>query len=113
MLFFDLFLFLGSFCGLGESIFYLTHEGDITLCTVLNDKEYSAGNIFEDSIKNIWENSLLFDYFRKRKHLKDSECGECKVLSNCGGGCKAKPVMLEGFFNKPDLWACSFYNHNS
>lgn len=103
----------GSFCGLGESIFYLTHEGEITLCTVLNDKKFSAGNILENSVKDIWEKSPLFDYFRKRKHLKDSECEECEVLPNCGGGCKAKPVMLEGVFNKPDLWACSFYNHNS
>ena len=98
-----------SFCGLGENILYLTSNADITLCTVLTDKKFMAGNIREKPLKEIWEKSDKFNYFRERKHIKNSECENCSKLSECAGGCKAKPMLLEGHFNMADKWACSFY----
>lgn len=101
-----------SFCGLGENILYLNSKGDITLCTVLNDEKFKAGNIAKDSVKNIWENSSIFNYFRDRKHIISTKCETCSDLVNCGGGCKAKPMLLSGRFNRPDNWACSQFNQN-
>ena len=81
----------------------------MTLCTVLTDKKFMAGNIKEKTLKEIWEKSDKFNYFRERKHIKDSECENCSKLFECAGGCKAKPILLEGHFNLPDRWACNFY----
>ena len=99
-----------SFCGLGESILYLTSNADITLCTVLTDKRFTVGNIREKSLKEIWEKSDKFNYFRERKHIKNSECENCSKLIECAGGCKAKPMLLEDSFNIADKWTCSFYD---
>lgn len=98
-----------SFCGVGESILYLTSKADITLCTVLTDEEFKAGNIKDTGLREIWENASVFNYFREGRHIKDSECEECSKLTQCAGGCKAKPMLLEGGFNKPDRWACNFF----
>lgn len=99
-----------SFCGLGESILYLTSNADVTLCTVLTDKRFTAGNIREKPLKEIWEKSDKFNYFRERKHIKNSECENCSKLIECAGGCKAKPMLLEGHFNIADKWTCGFYD---
>lgn len=98
-----------SFCGLGESICYLNTKGDITLCTVLNNEKFRAGNIFEQSFKEIWENSPLFTYFREKNHILSTKCETCSFISKCAGGCKAKSMLLSGTFNKPDHWACAFF----
>lgn len=98
-----------SFCGIGESIFCLNSKGDITLCTILNSGDFKAGNIFKNSVREIWENSNLFWYFRNKEDIKNSKCETCIYLSNCAGGCKAKPALLERTFNKPDYWMCAFF----
>lgn len=98
-----------SFCGLGESIIYLTSKADLALCTILTDERFKAGNIREKTLKEIWEKSDKFDYFRRKKHIKDSKCEDCSKLTECAGGCKAKSILLEGDFNKPDIWTCEFY----
>jgi len=99
-----------SFCGIGESFFYLNSKGDITLCTVLNDSRFKIGNILTDSLDEIWNSSKLLTYFRNKQHIINSECEDCKYLVECAGGCKAKPMMLLGEFNKPDYWMCQIYN---
>lgn len=98
-----------SFCGIGENMIYLTSNADISLCTILTDKRFVAGNIIEKSLKEIWEKSDKFHYFREMKHIKDSECEDCSKLSECAGGCKAKSKLLKGRFNIPDKWTCNFY----
>jgi len=98
-----------SFCGIGESIFYLNSKGDMTLCPVLNDTKFKLGNIFELSVKDIWETSKLLDHFRRRKHILETECATCAFFPNCAGGCKAKSMLLYGSFAAPDYWMCSFF----
>jgi len=98
-----------SFCGLGEGILYLTSRADLTLCTILTDERFKAGNIREKTLREIWEKSDKFNYFRRKEHIKNSECEDCSKLTECAGGCKAKSILLEEDFNKPDRWACKFY----
>jgi len=98
-----------SFCGIGESIFYLNSKGDITLCTVLNDKRFKVGSIFEQSVRDVWEKSELFEYFREKRHITLTECERCSRLCDCNGGCKAKSMLLSGAFDKPDYWMCRIF----
>lgn len=98
-----------SFCGLGESFFYLRSDGDVSLCPMLNSKEYILGNIFKDDIKELWENNKLLNFFRKNEHIKGSECDPCDKISMCAGGCKAKSLFFNGGINKADPWMCAYF----
>jgi len=82
----------------------------MTLCTVLNDGRFKTGNIFEHSVRDVWETSNLLKYFREKKHILSTECETCFHLADCAGGCKAKPMLLSGAFNKPDYWMCNFFS---
>lgn len=101
--------FSGNFCGIGEETCYITAHGDITLCPALSTDEYKAGNVRKKNIKEIWENSEMFDYFRKKKYFENSECTSCGWLERCFGGCKAKSMTCFGRFNAPDLWLCTYF----
>ena len=101
-----------SYCGLGESFFYLSSDGSISLCPMLNFGEYIIGNIKEKSLKNVWENSTLLSYFRKKEHIKGSECEDCQKLDVCAGGCKAKSLFFNNSINAPDPWMCAYFSRN-
>lgn len=71
-------------CEWGYTKAALNGSGDLTRCGA--DPRYLLGNIFEKSIKEIWEYSPILVEFREKKHLPD-ECKKCKMLAQCGGGC--------------------------
>ncbi|MFX0185950.1 MAG: radical SAM protein [Candidatus Hodarchaeota archaeon] len=87
-------------CTAGNSSFYITPDGKITPCPFL--RKFIAGDIREKNIKEIWNNSPIFDIFRNitRGDLK-GKCSECEYLGVlCFGGCRAS-----AFANKGDLYA--------
>ncbi len=100
---------IDSYCGLGESFFYLGSEGSVSLCPMLNFEEYIMGNVHQGALNDIWENSSLLNYFRRKGHIEDSECENCQVLDICAGGCKAKSLFFNGSINAPDPWMCSYF----
>jgi len=100
---------INSYCGLGESFFYLGSDGTVSLCPMLNFGEYIIGNVHQKALNDIWENSSLLNYFRRNEHIKDSECENCQALDICAGGCKAKSLFFNGFINAPDPWMCSYF----
>jgi len=76
-----------TFCGIGESIFYLNSKGDITLCTVLNDRRFKVGNILEQSVREVWEKSDLFEYFKDFGKMTDLWTNEVEYwMSFLSGG---------------------------
>jgi radical SAM protein with 4Fe4S-binding SPASM domain len=100
---------IDSYCGLGENFFYIGSEGSISLCPMLNFGEYVLGNVKKESLRSIWEKSPLLNYFRKKEHIRDSDCEDCKVLDICAGGCKAKSLFFNGSINSSDPWMCSYF----
>lgn len=103
---------INSYCGLGESFFYLGSDGSVSLCPMLNFGKYILGNVKQKSLTSIWENSLLLNYFRKKEYLSSSECKDCKALDACAGGCKAKSLFFNDSINAPDSWMCSYFFRN-
>ena len=98
-----------DFCGLGKSMLNITSSGNITLCPALREKSFMLGNLHNDKIINLWNNSALLQYFRNNEHIYDSSCYQCAFVNNCYGGCKAKAVTFSGSFNSPDRWLCAYY----
>jgi radical SAM protein with 4Fe4S-binding SPASM domain len=54
----------------------------------------SAGNIREQTFKDIWENSELFKDLRDFKKYK-GRCGSCEFVNVCGG-CRARAYSVYG-----------------
>lgn len=84
-------------CGAGSSIISVTAEGDIYPCHMMHDTDTCMGNILKTPLKEILKNS-------KQVPTVDQieTCSNCEVRNVCGGGCKARALLLNGGWNHPD-----------
>ena len=78
-------------CLAGTGVCFVSHRGDVYPCGYLPVK---AGNVKEQLIKDIWENSELFDILRDPKKLK-GKCGICEYRTVCYG-CRARAYGQTG-----------------
>ena len=75
-------------CTAANRILSIAPNGSIYACSQLVGQGFSAGNILEDDLKNVWMNSeVLKKYrsFRTKKPFKNSYCGQCAAKIHCGG----------------------------
>ena len=79
----------GKGCIAAQSICFINSEGDVLPCSYFPK---AAGNIFERSLQDIWENSPLFKDLRNFKDY-EGKCGVCKYLGVCGG-CRARAYAV-------------------
>jgi radical SAM protein with 4Fe4S-binding SPASM domain len=69
-----------------------------------------AGNVFETSLREIWEHSELFKDLRNfRKY--GGKCGICKYLGVCGG-CRARAYAVYDNYLAEEPF-CSFIPKSS
>jgi radical SAM protein with 4Fe4S-binding SPASM domain len=78
-------------CVAGQLIAFIDHKGNVHPCSYFPE---NAGNIKEQSFKEIWENSQLLRNLRNFKIYK-GKCGECEYLMVCGG-CRARAYAVHG-----------------
>ena len=78
-------------CLAGQLICLIDVDGYVLPCSYFPK---AAGNIREQSFKNIWENAPLFHEMRDFKAYKGS-CGHCEYLNVCGG-CRARAYAMTG-----------------
>jgi radical SAM protein with 4Fe4S-binding SPASM domain len=78
-------------CLAGQLICLINVDGDVLPCSYF---PLSAGNVREQSFKDIWENSKLFQDMRDFKGYK-GKCGSCEYVNVCGG-CRARAYSMEG-----------------
>lgn len=97
-------------CGIGSSMLFIDAYGNVSFCPTLTQKEnpeFLAGNIFISSVKNIWENSLIFKKFRG---IQCREVERCQFRELCKGGCRSRAFLGTGDINSPDPPMCLLYN---
>lgn len=94
-----------SFCGIGTSMMTVKADGDVVLCPVLSDPEFTAGNIKDAPLRELWE-STIFQPFRECS-LDDMVCHTCPHSTECRGGCKARVFQHYKTFCMPDPWMCA------
>ena len=87
----------GKGCIAGQSICFVNSDGDVYPCSYF---PVSAGNIFEKSLKEIWDSSYLFKDMRNFKEYEGT-CGSCKYLGVCGG-CRARAYAVTGNYMKQE-----------
>ena len=78
-------------CLAGQLICLIDVDGNVLPCSYFPKP---AGNIREQSFKDIWENSELFRDMRDFKKYKGS-CGSCEYINVCGG-CRARAYSIYG-----------------
>jgi len=87
----------GKGCVAAQSICFVNSNGDVLPCSYF---QRSAGNVFKNSFKSIWEDSKLFEDLRNFKKY-EGKCGVCKYLGVCGG-CRARADAVDGSYMKEE-----------
>jgi len=78
-------------CLAGQLICLIDVDGNVLPCSYFPK---AAGNIREQSFRDIWENSELFKDMRDFKKYK-GKCGQCEYINVCGG-CRARAYSVYG-----------------
>lgn len=86
--------YLGS-CGFGINYCSIDSDGNLKMCSYLPD---ILGNVFNESLNDIWKNHSFFKQARAGKWLPYL-CKKCDIKYKCMSGCKAssqiKPFGLD------------------
>lgn len=57
-------------------------------------EQYASGNVFKQSVREIWNNAPNLIEFRNHSNLPE-KCQKCPKLTNCGGGCISPKGSLD------------------
>lgn len=78
-------------CLAGTGVCFVSYKGDVYPCGYF---PLSAGNILEEGLQSIWEESGLFKSLRDMA-LLEGKCGVCEYSRVCGG-CRARAYAETG-----------------
>jgi len=81
----------GKGCIAAQSICMIDCEGNLKPCSYFLR---TVGNVKEESFKDLWFNSKIFNDLRDFKAYK-GRCGECEYINVCGG-CRARADAVYG-----------------
>lgn len=79
-------------CGAGIVGCVVSPSGDMRPCDASGD--ISVGNVRENSVKHIWDTSVLFKKLREIKKSDIHPCNTCRLHDTCLMGCRALPVQV-------------------
>jgi heme b synthase len=87
-------------CIAGQLICLIDVDGNVLPCSYFPKP---AGNIKNQSFREIWENSELFKNLRNFKKYK-GKCGSCEFIAVCGG-CRARAYAIHGdYLEEEPFW---------
>ena len=89
-------------CIAGQLICLIDVDGNVLPCSYF---PRSAGNVFKQPFKEIWEESELFRDMRDFKSYK-GRCGSCEYITVCGG-CRARAYAVTGDYMDEEPF-CSY-----
>ena len=96
-------------CPAGKYCMGIFHNGDITGCTSIRNKEYVAGNIRRTPVKEIWESPDNFLWNRQlTKDKLNGFCKICKYGQYCLGGCTNTRLTMGGHIHAENEF-CSYH----
>ena len=95
-------------CTAGKNSIGILHNGDITGCTSMRDRQFIEGNIRERSLEDIWlsETSFAWNRNMKKTSLKGL-CANCQY-SKCLGGCSNLRLCMNGSIYSENKY-CSYH----
>ena len=90
-------------CGAGCKSLSVDADGTIYPCHMLHRPELAMGNAFTGAVLD----ALQTDVSRTFQTLdaeKFEDCGSCRYLRICGGGCRARSLFASGSLESPDSY---------
>jgi radical SAM protein with 4Fe4S-binding SPASM domain len=94
-------------CAAGRDFFYIKANGDVWPCPFV---EVTAGNVREEDLKYIYEESVVFNNLKNREISLKGLCGECNYKSICGG-CRGRAWAYTGDYLSEDP-SCFIREHS-
>jgi mycofactocin radical SAM maturase len=73
-------------CGAATATCCICPEGEVYPCAFFQAPEFEAGNLHDNTFKDIWRNSSLFSFYR---NMGGGACSGCGQYGACHGGCPA------------------------
>lgn len=84
-------------CQAGLSVIGIDSAGNVKGCESLYDDIFIEGNIYSESLPDIWNNERNFSYNRKfDKSLLEGKCKECDMGAFCRAGCRGACYFVNG-----------------
>lgn len=100
---------LNKACGSCLSTLIILANGDMTSCWRLYEINEIAGNIRENSLDYIWNNSELLKKIRSLEISSVEKCKDCAENILCDGSCRAFALANHGdWYGEPDDERCRF-----
>ncbi|MCP5104892.1 MAG: radical SAM protein [bacterium] len=93
-------------CGMCTGELAIGADGGVFPCQSLLQEEFRGGNIKQESLRGILENSPVLKKMREVTVDTIEPCMECAIKYLCGGGCRAFHYDITGDINKTDRNAC-------
>ena len=88
-----------NMCGACKLTCCVSPTGQVYPCAFLQETEFRAGKLPEDSFADIWQNSPVFHSFRR---LEIKSCENCYRFDLCHGGCPAIAYHTQRKLGSPD-----------
>jgi mycofactocin biosynthetic radical S-adenosylmethionine protein MftC len=88
-----------NMCGACKLTCCVSPLGEVYPCAFLQEREFLAGKLPEESFAEIWKNSPIFHSFRD---LEIKSCESCVRFDFCHGGCPAIAYHTQRRLGLPD-----------
>ena len=90
-------------CGAGFKSLSIDADGTIYPCHMLHRPELAMGNAFTDSVRDAL-NTDVSRMFQSFDAADFEDCGTCRYLRICGGGCRARSLFESGSLKSKDSY---------
>ena len=88
---------LSSPCGAGTYHIAFGPEGDVYPCdTITGNQEFRMGNIMDDKLTTILQQTPVVDFFQNRNVTSIEPCNTCNWKHVCAGGCPTATLAAYG-----------------
>ena len=88
-------------CYSGKNRLHIDSYGNVFPCTAASGRlVFSAGNIRNIPLKDIWYESPLLQFIRRFHNEKPLKCRNCTKYEECMGGCRVQMAFLYNDFTK-------------
>jgi radical SAM protein with 4Fe4S-binding SPASM domain len=99
-------------CGAGKTILSIGTNGNVYPCHMLMSDNYCMGNIQNLHIKDMLIQSSVAKQFSDLSvDQLNSSCFKCEFKYFCGGGCRARSVMINKNLYQKDPYCKLYFNY--